>query len=172
MGKQTITLYHFTSAPHMGKILAAGELSKGDVPKSNTTGYNAVWFTVKPTVDNTYGMLKSNVDKSLVRITFEFTLPTPKLYYWKAVAPKIGISNMMYRSMDETANHTARDWWIYAGVLPLSMCKSIDYRINTTSPYESLDVNGKMAKEWMRKAKNWTQSFGVPGVTVLPFPSI
>lgn len=172
MEKETIILYHFTSAPHMGKILAAGELSKGDVPINNTSGYNAVWFTIKPTVDNTAGMLKSNLDKSTVRITFEFNLPTPKLYYWKAIAPKIGITSKMYRLLDETANHTARDWWIYAGILPLSICKSIDYRINTTSPYEPLDVNGKIAKEWMTKAKNMTQSFGVPGVTFLPFPSI
>lgn len=170
--KQKIILYHFTSIGHMGKILSCGELSKGDVPINAASGYNAVWFTVKSNVDNTSGMLQSNANKTNVRITFEFNLPTPNLYYWKDIAPKIGIERKTYQALDRSSNYKARDWWIYAGIIPLSCCKNIEYRLDIMSEYEPLDVNGQLAKEWIIKSKKLSTSFSVPNVTFLPFPSI
>jgi hypothetical protein len=167
-----ITLYHFTSGLHLGKILTSGALSIGDVPTGPTTGYNALWFTEEPNINTSACMLASNVDKTTIRITVQLDKATPRLHYWRDVAPKIGVSSKLYRALDRTANYTARYWWIYAGAIPAAMFKAVDHRQQRTSPYIPLDIDSDMVRQWVKEADKWQQIFLTENIQYQPFPDI
>lgn len=169
--EKNITLYHFTSLLHFGKILADGGLSKGDVPINTTHGYNAVWFTTTNMLGRQSPMLNgSGVDKTEVRITVEFTLPTPKLYYWKDVASKIGVERQFYRSLDEVGGYSAKKWWLYAGVIPTERFNKVEFRESPEDDYTLLNLKSDLVEA--NKQASLVTDFVLSGVTVLPFPEV
>jgi hypothetical protein len=172
MEQKTITLYHFTSLILLCKILDDGGLSKGDVPITWDTGYRAVWFTTTSSITSQENMLKgSNVDKTEVRITVEFSLPTPKLYYWRDIASKIGVDRKVYRELDKSANYGAKTWWIYPGTVPIEKFKAVEYRASKEAPYLPLDIKGELVEKNMEAAKKMSLEM-IMEVTYFPFPDI
>jgi hypothetical protein len=171
---KTVTLYHYTSYRHLGLILNAGELNRGDVPVTWNTGYNAVWFCHIPSIDHQINMLMSpNDDKSEIRITVEFPYPFPRLYRWRDVASRIGVDRQVYRSLDNTANHGSNSWWIYVGAIPVGMFKSIERRLSKNSSYELIDLQEQADEiERLKEQVRNIKSVMMNNVTVLPFPDI
>ena len=171
---KTITLYHFTSFTHLGLILNAGELSRGDVPKTSTTGYNAVWFNNSPSIDCQMGMLMNpTADKTQIRITVELPFPFPKLYKWDKIASKIGVDKQMYRGLDEISNHGSHHWWLFAGSIPVEIFKSIELRESKNNPYQVIDLEESTeGLEFLKNHVRGIEQVMATPVTVLPFPEL
>lgn len=140
--------YHYTALEYLDSIMREG-LTKGDVPMSSATAYqaegvNAVWLT---TSDNATGHGLSDArfateeecrllgvplgarfpDKRAVRITIK--MPKDKLKHWPSYARK-RIAPRVYDALSKAGGgeHKARTWYLSFAPIPPQQFAAVEVR--------------------------------------------
>ena len=123
-----IRLYHYTSMWHLPYIISDGALSRGNVPTTHATGFNAVWFTTDDAPKHGDHGLFSAVDKTGVRIAVDFDFDTEdRLVKWSDFAAEC-VTPQWARSLDETGGGKAHTWYFYRGTVFLDRAVEICVR--------------------------------------------
>jgi hypothetical protein len=162
-----LKLYHFTYEGALAAILSEG-LTKGDVPLTQTTGVNAVWFTTDPSPDG-HGVYAARtqivtpeesaalshcfgqhipagtvipwVDKHKIRIRVDLeTSRTPGLYKWLDFAKAMKIDRDWLKCLH--AGNKPHTWWLWPATMPPERFKAIEVRseIGNVPLWENLDL--------------------------------
>ncbi|MGD0235396.1 MAG: hypothetical protein ABSC55_12785 [Syntrophorhabdales bacterium] len=126
-----LTLYHFTSTHHLEHwpILQQG-LVGTDVPIAidRPGPLAAVWLTSNPNPANQGWKDGSTVDKTEVRFTLRFRLPTFSLKKWSIYASEQKVSREWYATLDKTGGGGSDNWWLFFGHVPAEDFVSIEVR--------------------------------------------
>ncbi|MFI5222678.1 MAG: hypothetical protein ACHQX3_00285 [Nitrospirales bacterium] len=111
-------LYHFTSLTHLPEILAAGAITRGDVPLTPTGGFNTPWLTSdSERVDQYWSVFAA---KQVVRFTIHIPKADRKsLVKWSDFALAMHIDPEWYAALDKVAGHRSDAWYLYLDKIPL-----------------------------------------------------
>jgi len=125
-----VILYHFTSRWHLHHILKEGTVNRGDVPIHPSRGFRAPWFTENPDWSNQGWISGSSLDKTGVRLTFDFEEGDSDLRRWSEIAIEHGVKEIWYNTLNEVGGGDADKWWIYMSKAGVSMdlCTKIALR--------------------------------------------
>lgn len=106
-------LYHYTSMEALWAIARHG-LTRGDVPTSPTTGFNAVWLTDDPNGAG-HGLAPK---KRVLRFEVDLPLDDPNLVKWSNWAQANGVERKWYQTLDRAGGWKAKSWWLYLKAIP------------------------------------------------------
>jgi hypothetical protein len=111
-------------------ILKTGVVNRGDVPIHPSKGIRAPWFTSNPDWHDQGWVGGSSLDKTGVRMSFEFEDEDPALRRWSDLAKEYGVKDIWYKTLNDIGGGGAEDWWLYmdkSGV-QMNFCLNIELR--------------------------------------------
>jgi hypothetical protein len=130
-----LTFYHFTRPVYVPIILSRG-LRKGDIPLSQTTGFNAVWLSKDP---NHLKALSSwdgdDCEKRNAGFKLQLAASDPNLKKWTDVARMYKMDPGWYRRLNETRGYGADSWWVYRGKITNESFQSVCLRVEGSESY-------------------------------------
>ncbi|MGO1284677.1 MAG: hypothetical protein ACTHWV_00005 [Brachybacterium sp.] len=124
----TVTLYHFTSAEHIGRILEARELrtTESNISfKREHAGPAVVWLTTHTDASAGLGLTSPHVevvDKSEVRVTVE--IDKRNAHKWREWARRHGSSPETIQRIAETGGGAA-SWRVTTRPIPITQWREI-----------------------------------------------